>query len=107
MDLESVRRDIASSRLPAGWSACTREEGLALASQLAREVNTGHPLHGRACVAVAKSANCERVLYFADGLEEPLAAVELSWRVPRGPDVFPWTQRFASVGEWAVGAERR
>lgn len=107
MDLASVRGEIASSRLPAGWSVCTAEEGLALASQLTREVNAGHPLHDRPCVAVAKFERCERVLYYAEGLDGPLAAVQLSWQVPRGPDVFPWTERFASVDEWVLETTRR
>ncbi len=107
MDLSGMRGQIASNRLPAGWSPCTREEGLALAAQLEKEVNPGHPLHGRACVAVAKFERCERVLYFSEGLDTPLAAVQLSWQVPRGPDVFPWTEWFSSVDDWVLETTRR
>lgn len=107
MDVEIVRRDLMKHRLPAGWSVCTTMEEQALAAQLTKEVNPGHPLHDRPCIAVAKFERCERVLYFAADLDPPLAAVRLSWQVPRGPNAFPWTDWFASIDEWVLSSTRR
>ena len=103
MDVAGVRTELARVELPEGWGLCSFAEGQALAAQLQKELRSGHALHERECIALAKHGACDDVLFFVESeasYAAILALVHLTWHVPRVSGDFPWAEQFTSVDDW-------
>jgi hypothetical protein len=86
---------------PAGWRPLPLPDGwLGLAgsaeAELAREVGSGHPLHGATCRAVGFNGDDPNEFLFAtDRPATPLAFVHLTWQAERDPG-WPYTVCYQS-----------
>ena len=89
---------------PAGWKPLPLPDGwVGLAgsaeAELAREVSSGHPLHGAICRAVGFNGDDPNEFLFAtDRPAAPLAFVHLTWQAERDPG-WPFAEVYAG---WAA-----
>ena len=73
------------SELSAPWSRPDASEGRRLAVEAAREIKSGHQLHGLTLTTVAQCSGCDDVVFACD--DGTFAVVHLSWQSDERP---PW-----------------
>lgn len=71
------------------WRVVAAPERVALEKELARELAPSHPLHGMHCVAIARCAGCDDVVFSVEGGTARFVLVHLVWG-RSGPETPPW-----------------
>jgi hypothetical protein len=66
--------------LPAGWHGLSGDDRAHVEHELLREIGTGHMLHGKKLVPIARAVVRDHVLVRVPGSEKPLVVVHLTWR---------------------------
>jgi hypothetical protein len=98
---------------PPGWAGfekpwgevgedATEETAARFDDELRREVQPGHPLHERECIAIAKREATDDVL-FDVGAEE-VAVVHLTWAGKPEPPPWPSTELYRSLEHFMAAA---
>ena len=82
--------------LPEPWVAvATREARAVLELQLRVEVGKGHPLFGKAVIAIARCSGCDDVMFSVEEDPSWFVRVHLTWRqAPKTPP-WPWAERLS------------
>lgn len=98
------KRRLDAAPLPEGVNALDPGRATSLERELARELDTSHPLHGRTLLAIAAGPHPDDILVAPLSLVGPLHAVHLTWRTDTTPR-WPHIREFRSLEQFLAHSD--